>query len=359
MTAVQSEGASSGEILRIATQVVPGSLEDYYNPYHYFAQQMQNLSESIDPKVDPAGYRQANFHASFYNRQSVITLVGNASDPRLYDVWPIMQDQFAKAIALLEPAPGLPLNISAKNSSIGPFEIPAYFFKGAAGNQSLPTFIVGTGYDGPMQDLYHFSCAEILKRGVNCMVYEGPGQATPRRAGLAWIADWWSVVTPLVDYLETRPDVDASKIVLLGDSFGGLLAPIAASHEHRLSAMVLLDGYADQFQALSEEFGPKIMTPFNESNAAVFNETIEYALASPEFPTSFQYIWAYTFWGFKQLDPFKAFTALEQFKWGPETAAQIGNLPVYVAKGQVREAFPYPLPFRAVYLRVTNTRWWS
>lgn len=87
---------------------------------------MHDLAESIDPDVDPVGTREAYFHASTYNRESVATLVGNTSDPRLYDVWPLMQDEFAKAIALLKPAPGLPLKITAHNSSIGSFEIPAY-----------------------------------------------------------------------------------------------------------------------------------------------------------------------------------------------------------------------------------------
>lgn len=335
MATVIAEGASTAEVLRIASQLAPGSLEGFYPPFHWFAQQMHDLAESIDPNVDPVGAREAYFHASTYNRNSVITLLGNVNDPRLYDVWPPMQDEFAKAIALLKPAPGLPLNITATNSSIGAFEIPAYFFKASASNSSLPTFIVGTGYDGPMQDLYHFSCSEILKRGVNCLTYEGPGQATPRRAGHPFITDWWSVVTPIVDYLHTRPDVDTDKIVLLGDSFGGLLAPLAASKEHRLSAMVLLDGYPNFRQSLIEQFPDQLITLYNQSKAAEFNHTVLEALASPDVPTSLKYLWEYTFWSLMSEDPYRAWTRLGDFSWGPATATEIGDLPVFVAKGQV------------------------
>ena len=221
LTSQISEGAGTGEVLRVALTLTPGNLDDYYEPWHWMADQMDQLASSINVTVDPVGAREAYFRASNYNRQSVSMAVANFSDPRVYSVWDTMQEQFAKAIALMKPAPGEVLNITAPNSSIGAFNVPGYFFKASAGNESLPTFIVGTGYDGPMQDLFHSSCGEILKRGVNCLVYEGPGQATPRRAGLGFIPDWYSVVTPIVDYLHTREDVDTDKIVLMGDSFGG------------------------------------------------------------------------------------------------------------------------------------------
>lgn len=339
LAAAIGEGASTGEVLRIATQVDPGSLESFYPPYNWFAQQMQSLADTIDPNIDPVGLREALFRASTYNRASVSTLIGNASDPRLFDVWPPMLDQFAQAIALLQPAPGVLVTIHAENSSIGAFDIPAYFFKGSAGNESLPTIIVGTGYDAAIQDLYHVSCSEILKRGINCVLYEGPGQATPRRAGHPFITDWWSVITPIVDYLYTRPDVDTDKIVLLGDSFGGLLAPLAASKEHRLSAMVLLDGLPNFQQTLIEQFGDELVGLYNESNVDAFNQAVLGALASDEVVTSFKFIWYYSFWSFMVDTPYDAWTRLGDFNWGPETAAEIGDLPVLVAKGQVCSSF--------------------
>ena len=40
--------------------------------------------------------------------------------------------------------------------------------------------------------------------------------------------DWENVITPVVDYLLTRPDTDPARIVLNGLSLGGYLAPRAA-----------------------------------------------------------------------------------------------------------------------------------
>lgn len=63
--------------------------------------------------------------------------------------------------------------------------------------------------------------------------------------------DWWNVVTPVVDYLAKRPDVDMSRLALTGVSFGGCLAPIAASREHRFSAVFAIDGLPDIRDAIS------------------------------------------------------------------------------------------------------------
>src|ERR1700692_3432114 len=42
----------------------------------------------------------------------------------------------------------------------------------------------------------------------------------------------------IVDYLETRPDVDSSRIGIMGISLGGYYAPRAAAFESRISACV-------------------------------------------------------------------------------------------------------------------------
>lgn len=58
-------------------------------------------------------------------------------------------------------------------------------------------------------------------------------------------------MTPVVDYLATRADVDMSKLALIGNSFGGNLAPRAASGEHRFSAVISNDGLPSMQQAIA------------------------------------------------------------------------------------------------------------
>ncbi|MER5729851.1 acetylxylan esterase [Streptomyces sp. NPDC002138] len=59
-------------------------------------------------------------------------------------------------------------------------------------------------------------------------------------------SDWQRVITPVVDFAETLPEVDNDRIALLGSSMGGVLAPRAAAFEHRLAALIGVDGVYDR-----------------------------------------------------------------------------------------------------------------
>jgi dienelactone hydrolase len=59
------------------------------------------------------------------------------------------------------------------------------------------------------------------------------------RENVAW---WLSEVRRSVDYLVSRPDIDASRIAYLGGSWGARLAPIFLAMEPRVRAAVLLGG---------------------------------------------------------------------------------------------------------------------
>ncbi|MEC0225662.1 alpha/beta hydrolase family protein [Paenibacillus alba] len=99
-----------------------------------------------------------------------------------------------------------------------------------------------------------------LQRGYNCITFEGPGQgAVIREQQLPFRNDWEKVITPVVDYLLTRPEVDPQRIALMGMSLGGYLAPRAAAFEHRLAACIANDGvfsfkFSDMGREPDEEF---------------------------------------------------------------------------------------------------------
>ncbi len=85
-----------------------------------------------------------------------------------------------------------------------------------------------------------------MRRGYNCLTFDGPGQGAPiREQHLHFRYDWEAVVTPAVDYALTRPDVDGTNLALMGMSLGGFLAARAAAFEHRFRAAIFFDGMYD------------------------------------------------------------------------------------------------------------------
>jgi pimeloyl-ACP methyl ester carboxylesterase len=319
-------------MLRIATQIVPTDFESMYNAYYYMAEQVFSIAQGVDAAVDPAGAREAYFRAATYYRGADFFLHGNLSDPRIYSLWDQQLTSFNKAMAL-QPIPGERFTVKAPNSSIGAFESIGIFFKASASNTSTPTILIANGYDGSQEELYHQSCVEILKRGVNCVTYEGPGQPTVRREqNIGFIPDWWSATSPVVDYLLTREDVDQSKLALLGVSFGGTLAPRAASKDDRFSAVIALDGLYSLQETLTAQI-PPVQQYFNPGNETIFNEVMNAIRTNASYPTNLRWIIDQGLFAFNTTEPYTWFSRLGEIIMGADIVKTL-KMPVFVGKGQ-------------------------
>ena len=104
----------------------------------------------------------------------------------------------------------------------------------------------------------HFIAFEAQKRGWHCLVFEGPGQvgAVHRNPGLHMRYDYEVPVKAVVDYLETRDDVDFDKLALVGYSLGGYLAPRAAAFEKRFKAVVANSLMVDFYKVIAGSVPP-------------------------------------------------------------------------------------------------------
>jgi len=78
---------------------------------------------------------------------------------------------------------------------------------------------------------------EFAERGISCLVVDTPGTGEPLRLrGVPSRPDYEVPTRAIVDYLETRSDVDKDRIGLLGISLGGYYAPRGAAFEHRTNS---------------------------------------------------------------------------------------------------------------------------
>lgn len=334
-------GTASGEVLRAASQIVPGDFESSYREFKFLADSIHATGVGAR---HPSARRDAFFRSASYYRAADFFIHGNASDPRLTSLWDSQLADFGEAISLL-PVPGEKITVHADG-----FDIPVLFFPAAAprgggkeGNCSAtagrPTFLIGNGYDGPQESLYHSIGKHVLERGWNFATYEGPGQPTVRRQqGLGFRPDWWNVVTPVVDYLSERPDVDMDRVALAGYSFGGTLAPRAASREHRLAAVLLVDGLFSMQEAIREQFPAELVQIFDSGNATYFDAVINEARAEPGVNTQFRWVLDQGTWAFATSSPFDWFTQLGEFT----LEGIIPNItcPAFIASGENDDLAP-------------------
>ena len=114
------------------------------------------------------------------------------------------------------------------------------------------------------------------------------------------IYDWERVVTPAVDYLYSRPNVDTSRIALMGVSMGGYLAPRAAAFEPRINAVIADGGIYDLQQSFLQQYGPEVAAMFAAGNKTELDDTInQYVIANTSASSSMRWGVEQGRWSFK------------------------------------------------------------
>ena len=229
-----SAGAAElGECLAVAEAVRRSDTESWYTAWAAMGERvLERARESLAAGHDVSA-RSAFLRASNYFRASYTFLMGPTPDSRLTAAYRRHRDAFAAAAALVRPTPEA-IAIAYEGETLH-----GYLFRASDDRAPRPTLIVNGGYDSTAEESYLFSGAAAVARGYTCIVFDGPGQgAALVERGLVFRPDWESVIGPVVDFAVARAEVDPRRIALIGLSFGGHLAPRAASAERRLAACI-------------------------------------------------------------------------------------------------------------------------
>jgi alpha-beta hydrolase superfamily lysophospholipase len=248
-------GSDVGECVAAARRVRGTDLDSWHSEWSAVAKSVATLAQQAADAGQAETARLASLRASSYFRNAGVMLLGAPLDQRLVEAYARQRDAFRCAAALMVPA--------AETVEI-PFEnatLPGYFLHAGSGRRA--TVILTGGYDGTAEELYFANGAAALARGYNVLMFDGPGQgAALVERGLVMRADWESVITPVLDYTLARPDVDSSRVALIGLSLGAHLAPRAASAEHRLAACIADCGAFDLYAAFLERLPGPLARPF-------------------------------------------------------------------------------------------------
>jgi Alpha/beta hydrolase family len=239
VTHAYERAADVGEVLAVAARISPGDDESWYREWHAAANATVAAAEASRDAGHAATAAEAFLRATEYCRQAMFYLRGEPGDPRVKHVYTQLRSSFGEAAKLL------PLRIEAVRIPYETTTLNGYLM--VPDNSDLPrrTVLFPVGYDAPAEDCYLY-VAPALRRGYTVLAFEGPGQGgVLYEQRLCLRPDFEHVLTPVVDFATSRPEVDADRLVLFGRSFAGYLAPRGATGEHRLAALVCDPGQVD------------------------------------------------------------------------------------------------------------------
>jgi alpha-beta hydrolase superfamily lysophospholipase len=98
-----------------------------------------------------------------------------------------------------------------------------------------------------MEELYLSIGAAALRHGYAVLTYEGPGQGSViREQGLTFEPDWEKPNGVVLDAFLAN-HAHPARIVLLGESLGGYLAPRAAAFDPRIDGVIAFDVFYDGY----------------------------------------------------------------------------------------------------------------
>jgi pimeloyl-ACP methyl ester carboxylesterase len=245
-------GADLGEVLVTARAIPEGDEAAWHREWKATAQRVEALGRESLEAGHTVSAREALLRASNYYRTAEFYRRDDPwNDPEVTDLSRRSHDTFLTAMGLFD--------FTAEKVAI-PYEdttLPGVLYLVDDSGAPRPTVVYNSGYDSTLEESYFAIAAAALARGYNVLAFDGPGQgAAVRELRMVFRPDWEAVVTPVIDFALTRPEIEPGRIALFGYSLGGFLVARAAAFDHRIAALILDDGIYDFHTALAGALPP-------------------------------------------------------------------------------------------------------
>jgi dienelactone hydrolase len=142
--------------------------------------------------------------------------------------------------------------------------------------------VLNLGSDEAITGLWGQGAEGGLERGYNVVLFEGPGQQSMLfERGIPFRADWEKVLTPVVDHLLTRDDVDPERLAVYGVSQGGYWVPRALAFEHRFAAAIADGGVVDVARSWAQYIPHVLLSAYEKGDKERFDREMALAFHLP------------------------------------------------------------------------------
>jgi alpha-beta hydrolase superfamily lysophospholipase len=225
-------GAAVGECLATARAIADGDAASWARGWSLLGARTSEAAGASARRGRAASAAGAYLRASNYFRNAYVMHLRAPLPEEARAAYRSHRAAFARAAALM-PEPLEPFAVPFEGASM-----PGWFCRGGEGRR--PVVVSIGGYDSTAEESWLWNGAAAVMRGYHAVVFDGPGQgAMLFEHDVPFRPDWERAVSAVLDWVTVRPDVDPSRIAIVGESFGGYLAPRAAARDPRVAACVV------------------------------------------------------------------------------------------------------------------------
>jgi hypothetical protein len=259
--------ADAGEVLATIEHIPEGDFEGWFREWCATAERLEGIAEHCAAAGNGISARQAYLRAACYYAASLSMIDGTEDPSRRVPTWKKHMACLDEFCARLTP-PAEKVEIPYENTPM-----PGYLFVPDSSGGPFATVIFNNGSDGPTVAMWSSGVAAALERGYAALIFDGPGQNA-----MLWLhdvpfrPDWEKVITPVVDFLVARSDVDPTRIALSGISQGGYWILRALAFEHRVAAGIADPGVMDVSAAVTAKYPPEMLQLVDEGKRDDFDK---------------------------------------------------------------------------------------
>lgn len=240
------------DLSQIAPRVYPFNLDSYYKEFVRVAQEDEALAAQAQAQGNKTLANQYYLRAAnLYGDQNTLAYLSE-HDPRMLPTYGKLEENFEKAWSLVSP-PFERVQIPYEGDTLDAL----FFAAPVSPGQRAPVVLNHGGADSNLLSGDANEGAPYTSRGISFIDFDAPGMGGSLRLKKLYAPpDSERYVSPVIDYLVTRPDVDPDRIGITSASMGGYGAPRAMTADKRIAAGAVWAGAFDLQRDIFDYYPP-------------------------------------------------------------------------------------------------------
>ncbi|MEU0540195.1 alpha/beta fold hydrolase [Nocardia sp. NPDC005978] len=323
--------ADAGEVMATIASVADKDHDHWFHAWNELGVRLREIADSAAAGGHAESAAQAYLRAATYAAVAIDAASALGSDELLLKTFRAHRADWERFVDTVD-RPVERVAIPYEGTTM-----PGYFFRAGSDASPCPTLVMVNGSDGAISGLWASGAAAALDRGYHVLVFDGPGQQSMLfEHGIGFRPDWDAVLTPVVDFLLERPDVDGDRLALYGVSQGGYWIAQALTKEHRFAAAIADPGVVDVASSWRGNIPGSLLETFEAGKKRRFDRYMFWGMKASSQTNR---TWTFRARPYRQSSYFDTLTEVHRYTLTATDAAHI-TTPLFITDPENEQFWP-------------------